>query len=279
MGKANNCGKINLNDPTSIFFWGLIIVLFILVVGNFILTLSIISFFKIGIGMPIQLIPEWNTVKFHGSVDFLKVFKKDGQLESFKDTPAVIESDEGSIKFNLIDRKNQVHSRFVMENDGIEVKGLNVLSVRDPKTNLPIFTTSSKQVYHLEKPTKNLESSFINAREIVSPIDKKLEIQSINMFVRGSEGTVMDGKEVLISAGENIILKSSNGSIGLKAQNGIELEFQKLPIVDKQRNSDLQYKLCVCYPKGVLYRVPLMKLHDSKDPCRDFDKSYFNPCI
>lgn len=99
MGKANNCGKINLNDPTSIFFWGLIIVLFILVVGNFILTLSIISFFKIGIGMPIQLIPEWKTVKFHGSVDFLKVFKKDGQLESFKDTPAVIECNQYDIRY------------------------------------------------------------------------------------------------------------------------------------------------------------------------------------
>lgn len=91
MGKGNKCGNINLNDPTSIFFWSLIIILFILVVGNFILTLSIISFFKIGIGMPIQLIPEWKTVKFIGTVDFFKVFKKDGYLESFKDSPAIIE--------------------------------------------------------------------------------------------------------------------------------------------------------------------------------------------
>lgn len=91
MGKVKKCGEINLNDPTSVFFWGLIIILFILVVGNFILILSIISFFKIGTGMSIQLIPELKTVKFHGTVDFLKVFKKDGQLESFKDNPAIIE--------------------------------------------------------------------------------------------------------------------------------------------------------------------------------------------
>lgn len=92
MSKENKCFDINLHDPTSIFFWGLILILFILVIGNFILTLSIISFFKIGLGMEsIELIPEWKTVKFYGSADFNKLIKLDGQIESFKDAPAVIE--------------------------------------------------------------------------------------------------------------------------------------------------------------------------------------------
>lgn len=166
----------------------------------------------------------------------------------------------------------------MMGNEGIDIKGLNVMVVRDSMTNLPVFTTSSKLIYHLEKPTKNLESTFIHAREIVSPIDRKLEIQSQNMFVRGIEGTKIDGKEVFASADQHISLKSSNGSIELSAQNAIYLNFERIPKVTAQRNSDLQYKLCVCYPKGTFYRVPLLKLHDVSDPCKHFDKSYYNPC-
>lgn len=163
--------------------------------------------------------------------------------------------------------------------NGIDLNGLNVISVRDPKTNLPIFTTSAKLIYHLEKQTKNLESTFIHAKEIVSPIDRKLEIQSLNMFVRGVEGTKIDGKEIFASAEENISLQSSNGSIELNAENGIFLNVERIPKITTQRNSDLQYKVCVCFPKGILYRVPLLKLHDVSDPCKHFDKSYFNPCI
>lgn len=92
MGKASKCSDLNLNDSGSWFFWGLIILLFLLVIGNFILTLTIISFFKIGLGMEsIKLIPEMKTIKFYGSADFNRIYKKDGIIETFKDSPAVIE--------------------------------------------------------------------------------------------------------------------------------------------------------------------------------------------
>jgi hypothetical protein len=92
MGKATKCTNITLNDPTSIFFWSLIVVLFVLVIGNFILTLSIISFFKLGLGMEsIELIPEHKTIKFYGTTEFDKVIKADGLIETFKDLPGLIE--------------------------------------------------------------------------------------------------------------------------------------------------------------------------------------------
>lgn len=191
----------------------------------------------------------------------------------------LIVADEGSIKFNLIDRKSQIHNRFVMGNDGIHLKGLNVMVIKDPKTKLPIFTTASKLIYHLEKQTKNLESPLIHAKEIVSPIGSKLEIQSLNTYVRGVEGTKIDGKEILISAGQNIHLKSSNASIVLDAENGIYLDFEKIPKFMNQGSNDLQYKICVCFPKAILYRVAISKLQDLNDPCKHFDKSIFNPCI
>lgn len=92
MGKSGKCSDLNLYDSGSIFFWGLIAILFVLVIGNFIFTMVIISFFKIGMGMEsIKLIPEHKAIKFYGSADFDRIYKKDGLIESFRDSPAVIE--------------------------------------------------------------------------------------------------------------------------------------------------------------------------------------------
>lgn len=91
MGKEKKCSDLNLGDSGSIFFWTLIIVLFVFVIGNFILTLTIISFFKIGMGMEsIKLIPELKTIKFYGTTDFNRVYKKDGLVEGFRDSPVEV---------------------------------------------------------------------------------------------------------------------------------------------------------------------------------------------
>lgn len=302
MGKNNKCSDLNLNDSGSLFFWGLIILLFILVIGNFILTLSIISFFKIGMGMDaIKLIPELKMIKFYGSADFNRIYKKDGLIESFRDSPIVIEceikflnfptkieiffdfpADESFIRLDLSDRKGQITNRFIMGSNGTEFKAVNSMSITDPDTNLPIFA-SSRQKYNIEKPAKSLEATVVHAAEVVSPIDKKLSVQALNMFIRGIEGTLIDGKEIFVSAEQNIFLKSSNGSIILNSQNGIYIDIDRIfraPDTEySQVRNDLQYKLCVCYPKGVLYRVQLSKLHGVDDPCRHFDRHHFNPCL
>lgn len=166
--------------------------------------------------------------------------------------------------------------------NGTELKGINVFSVKHPETNLPIFA-STKLKYNMEKPTRNLEASIVYAAELVSPNDKKLEVQAINMFIRGIEGTTIDGKEIFASSEQNIFLKSSNGSITLTSQNGVYIDIDRLPIAPdveySQVRNDLQFKLCLCYPKGALYRVQLSKLHGVNDPCRHFDRSHFNPCL
>jgi beta-sarcoglycan len=186
------------------------------------------------------------------------------------------------LKFDLIDRKNQPLNRFMMGSNGTEFKGLNQISIKDPDTNLPIFA-STKLKYQIEKPTKNLEANIVYAAELVSPIDRKLEIQSINMFVRGIEGTTLDAKEIFVSAEQNIILKSSNGSIKMSSLNGIYIDIDRISVAPdveySQVRNDFHYKLCLCMPKGVLYRVSLSKMHGVDDPCRHFDRRHFNPCM
>lgn len=170
----------------------------------------------------------------------------------------------------------------MMGSNGTELKGINLMMIKDPETNLPLFA-STKSKYNMEKPTKNLESNIVYAAEVVSPIDKNLDIQSINMFVRGIEGTKIDAKTVFLSAKSNIFLKSSNGSIVMNSMKGIYIDIDRIPVAPdveySQVRNDLQYKLCLCYPKGVLYRVPLTKMHGVEDPCRHFDRRHFNPCL
>lgn len=102
MGKNNKCSDLNLNDAGSLIFWGLIVLLFLLVIGNFILTLTIISFFKIGMGMEsIKLVPELKMIQFYGSIDFNRIYKKDGQIESFRESPAVVECEFSFISLKL----------------------------------------------------------------------------------------------------------------------------------------------------------------------------------
>lgn len=170
----------------------------------------------------------------------------------------------------------------MMGSNGTELKGINTFSINDPNTNLPIFA-STKLKYNMEKPTRNLEANIVYAAEIVSPVDKKLTVESYSIFVRGIEGTLIDGKGILVSADQNIFLQSSNGSIVFNSQNGIYITFDRIPIAldseYSQVRNDLQFKLCVCYPKGALYRVALSKLHGVDDPCRHFDRRHFNPCL
>lgn len=165
--------------------------------------------------------------------------------------------------------------------NGTEFKGVNVFVIRDPDTNLPIFA-SNKQKYNIDKPMKSLESNIVHAAEVVSPIDHKLEIESLNMHVRGVEGTIINGREIFMSADQNIVLNSTKGSIVFDAPGGIYINnIPKALDVDKeaQARNDLRYKLCLCYPKGVLYRVQLSKLHNVEDPCHHFDRKHYNPCL
>lgn len=100
MGKGKGCKDVFGEEPASFFFWSLIVVLFVLVIGNFVLTLSIISFFKLGFGMKaFELVPEAKAIKFFGDTDFHTIYKKDGLIEGFKDDPMVVECE--NIQFQI----------------------------------------------------------------------------------------------------------------------------------------------------------------------------------
>lgn len=72
-------------------FWTIVTLLFILTIGNLILTLTIIGVLRLGKGMQnLELVPEAETIKFYGETDLDRVYKRDGMLEGFQDEPVSI---------------------------------------------------------------------------------------------------------------------------------------------------------------------------------------------
>lgn len=181
-----------------------------------------------------------------------------------------------------MDRKGHHHNRFSMTGDGTEIRGVKEFIVRDPETKEPIFTTTPKLKYNIEKPVRNLESTSVHGSYFASPIDEKLRLDAaVNMHIRGVEGTTIESKSQLIKAEKNISLKSYNGSIILKSPS-IVINTDRLPIVKSNYPSiDRQYKLCICYPKGLIFRAALPKdISDENalrfDSCKEAAKQNCN---
>ena len=72
-------------------FWTLIILLFILAIGNLALTSTILGVLKLGRGMQnLELVPEAETIKFFGVTDLDRIYKKDGIIEGFAEDSMTI---------------------------------------------------------------------------------------------------------------------------------------------------------------------------------------------
>jgi hypothetical protein len=155
-------------------------------------------------------------------------------------------ANDSSIKLNIIDRKGQVHNRLTMDNDGTHLKSMSEMLIRDPSTDTSVFTTSIKLLNNVNRPTRNLIASAIHTSELVSPVDQQLKIKAINIFVKGIEGTLIEGKDVLATTTENISLKSLNNSIEMLSD--VYFKIDRLPIATKSVDgSRLQNKLFACY--------------------------------
>lgn len=254
-------------------FWVLIILLFALALANFALTLTIISVLRFGRGMEyMELVPEAQSVKFYGDIDFDRIQKRDGILEGFADVPMTIEGDSGgSVLFNLIYRNGHVHNKFYMGLNETHFKNINHFEVRSPLTKEVIFNTA-KPVFNMIGGAKNLKSNTVTASAIASALKDNLQLQSRGkMVISGAEGVRLDAKEQLWSADQNINLWSKNGSITMSAGSGIYLDPKRMPVVHMEngiRAEKDQYKLCICMPSGKLFRVPVPQgIHASKVTC------------
>ncbi|XP_075147035.1 sarcoglycan beta [Haematobia irritans] len=284
-GRRHDCNSKPMTRGRNTFaFWSIVTILLVLTLGNLLLTLSIIGVLHLGKGIyGMELIPE-DIVKFYGETDLDKIFSKNvGQLEGFLDEPVVIEGESAPVYVRLHHRNSHGSNRLIVDNGGVQLRGVNNFELKDPKTSETIFTTHRPH-YTIPNGASVLISKVNSASRIVSPADKSFVLSSVDnrIAVRGSEGIVIDSAVVSMKTELNVSINSTQGATHLDGgSSGIFLDMNKIPIVNTDmglRTGNLQYKLCVCMPQGKLFRIEIPQEHNgSKVSCGHFSSKY-DPC-
>jgi len=260
--------------------------LFFLALGNLLLTFIILGVLRLGQGMEsLELVPEKSLVMFYGITDLDRIYKRDGKLEGFDECPVEITGDNGSVHIILVDKEGHVtEPKINVTVSSTIITGVNSFDVRDPVTNHSVFSTDFPN-FGLPRGVKKLDIRMAQTRRITSPINASLFLRSETYTrLRGSEGTHMEGREIVWSADQDIYLKSVNGSVILSGREGISVDIKSIPIASGREGGNLnsvQYKVCVCMPEGKVFRVPVPLGGNNKHiGCHNVDlSSHTNPCM
>lgn len=273
----------HLTGRNTFAFWTIVSIIFILTVGNLILTITIIGVLRLGKGMEyLELVPEADSVKFYGETDLDRIYKKDGIIEGFADMPVTVTVENSYAQISLMKPNGHIHTKMLMTKNGTSFHGVNQFDLKDGTTGDTIFTTH-KPHYTLQSGMENLNAKSISSSRITSPIDIPLSVNNTRgkILFRGTEGVTLTGKEIFWSADQNIYLKAHNGSIIINGHDGVFLDIKNIPIVGEYgiKLENKQYKICVCMPQGKLFRIPVApSSHAVKGVCSHFNVKY-DPCM
>lgn len=229
------------------------------------------------------MVPEADSIKFYGSTDLDRIYKKDGLIEGFADVPLTITGDKGDVEINLLKPNGNAQNKMLMSKNGTQFNGINHFDIRDAATDEVVFSTH-KPTYNLATGVENLHTKLASTSRLSAPIDDALQLNNTKgkLLLRGSEGVAMDAKEIIISADQNIQLKTTNGSIYIDGLQGTYLDMKNIPVVEEHegiRIENKQFKICVCMPQGKLFRVPITNVNHNaqRGACGHFSAS-FDPC-
>ncbi|XP_026488638.1 uncharacterized protein LOC113395280 [Vanessa tameamea] len=280
---GNDVTKTVHKGRKTFAFWTLVCLLFILAIGNLVLTFTILAVLRLGQGLEsMEFLPEHNAIKFFGLTDLDHIYKRDGLIESFRDTPMSITSENGSVLFNLQTRLSRTDTKLVVNTSGVFIKGVNSLELTDPDSGERVFSTANPEITVTES-INNLNAKQVSTKRISSPVDEDLTFRSeTSAYLRGAEGTHMESKELFWSADQDIYLKSINGSVVLSGKEGVFIDVRYLPIAiplnkDKFHGTG-QFKVCVCMPQGKLFRIAVP--NGQKITCSHVNMTgELNPCM
>lgn len=267
----------------SCLFWIIIYTLFAICVLNVFLTLYLISVFEIGKGMRYIEVVDTDVMNFYGSVDLDQVYKLDGLLEGFSE-PFEMGNDKEPLSINLISRIHSVHNKFKQEASGTVIQGISNFEIHHPSEE---DSQEHDVVFNAQRPSFNLVEPVEKAMadvmymtgKISSGTDEKLGILARQRLeIKGSEGLVIKGKDILLSADKHLNITSENGSISLQGKEGVFIDIEHFPVADIEnglRRTHVQYKMCVCFPTGRLFRVQAR----NRDSGCYIPQYAANPCI
>lgn len=267
--------KTGLRGRKTFAFWTLVFLIFILAIGNLILTIVILGVLRLGQGMQsLELIPDELAMKFSGDADLGNIYKRDGKLEGFWDIPVEIIGDNGSIFVNVAIKYGRSVNKFKIDRNDTIFRNIEHFEIKSKRSNV-IFSTSSQEFKNF-KNLNSIHTKMIETNRIVSPISKKLSLEGKSINLKGAEGTRVEGREVNWSADQDIHLQSNN-SILISGEDGIFVDVKKMPISLPKHVDYInpQYKVCICMPQGKLF-----KLHIPNPSTKVYcNQVAYNPCM
>ncbi|KAG8229269.1 hypothetical protein J437_LFUL009629, partial [Ladona fulva] len=236
-------GRTGVRGRKTVVLWALVLLLFALAAANLCLTLTVLGVLRVGHGMEaIEFLSELGILKFRGVADLDRVTKRDGRIQGFAGSPVEISGDGGSV---LIDLGTSISPRISLDEEGISMNGLESLDVFVHDgfrgQGLPglisshsppaVFSTRFPN-FGLPRGVSRLDVLSVTAKRLSAPVNDSLFLRSSSRVrLRGSEGAVLDGRELAWSADQDILLRSVNGSILLNGSEGVALDVRSVPLV------------------------------------------------
>ncbi|KAH8312452.1 hypothetical protein KR044_010780, partial [Drosophila immigrans] len=273
----------------SFAFWTAVIVLLLLTIGNLILTLTIMGVLRLGKGVQgMELIPELDLIKFYDETDLDRIQTNSIGIHGFSDVPVSISSDGEDSGVNLrVFRSSNSGStiserdRVVLNKEGIVIQA-NLFEIKDPADRSTVFTTHRPQYSMPSGMDGVLHAKVASTSRITSPVGVPLGVDSDgHIGIKGSEGVFLDGSTIDLQVEHHVAINSTQGATILEAGTGIFLDMARIPIANSDlglRTGSVQYKICVCMPAGILFRIAIPRVHNGpKVSCAHFD-SQRDPC-
>ncbi len=144
--------------------------------------------------------------------------------------------------------------------ESVEIKNIDTMRLVDPETGELYFDLADPESQRrllrgIELNTLTVDE--ISADEVSAPLGKSLFVKSDSyLSLVGGDAVSVEGREVMLEA--------SNGDLTLAAEHSIQLDAGELQIDPRALplsgggrypGETGQFKLCVCMPSGLLFRV------------------------
>lgn len=177
-------------------FWTLVILLFLLAVGNLVLTMTILGVLRLGNGMQsIELLPEDKSIKLFGDVDLDRIYKQNGVVEGFEGENMDITAEDSSLLINLYSRFNRVFNKVKIDKNHTCFNGFSSFDIKT-KRKESVFDVINP-TYNNLKNVNTFKAKSIATNKIRSKLDENLKIEGDTLHMKGNEGSKIEGKVFL----------------------------------------------------------------------------------
>ena len=256
----------------------------------------------------IEFLPGNDAIKLFGNADLGEVYKHDGIISSFAGENLDISGEDAKVILQA--GMSAKSPRLTLSPDSIRLENVHDLSLLDPQSGEVIFSTSDPEL-ELPAGLRVLETEEAEVGRISSPVGEDMMVRSDReLSIRGAEGITIEGKKIDLTSNGDITIKSEIGAVELSG--GLVLDTVMLPhggvggyqvcllsfqsfavslynFLEFAKKENFfqgeigQFKLCVCMPSGLLFKVAIPDDNPSRPSnfqigCHSVDLSGENPC-